>query len=152
MDEVFNPFRMSWNFPRGTTSVSHIGLGRIYYGLLDFISELPGLKRLWLDESALVVLDYPLPRQEVEDDAWESFSPFLLAVDSMRSPAWLRLVESGVLQQLDSLRVGLGPLDERGINTLFSSMGRNSLVEFGFEWNWKAFDKEQVLHFDCIPA
>lgn len=109
--------------------------GRVYSDLAKFVSGLPALRKLWLNEDALLGRERGDSPPDSEYPDWlpathETISQFFAPTETS-TVAYLK----GCLRTLTSVRVGLGPLDYNLAASFFSLLGEN-VEHIGFEYNW----------------
>ncbi|KAJ7671836.1 hypothetical protein B0H17DRAFT_1084803 [Mycena rosella] len=103
--------------------------GRAYFGLVpSFLGSiraggLPNLTSLWVDERILV-----LPHRCAVRD--------LLDPESDEEPAF---------GQLESLRVGFGPINHIDAGRILDLCDPAKLSQFGFEWNWHDYARDEEI-------
>ncbi|KAJ7812585.1 hypothetical protein B0H14DRAFT_2856669, partial [Mycena olivaceomarginata] len=121
---------------------------RVYHGLVPsflgaiHIGVLPNLTTLWVDERVL------LPRGISVQDLLATLPPSPSPPSSPSSPStpsepinipnWTRSLRA-TLAQLDSLRVGFGPIDHIDAEVILDLCDPQKLVHFGFEWRWSEY-------------
>jgi hypothetical protein len=135
-DEVFDSLRWVWDEPQDNHWAE---LGRAFFGLHEFISELPNLRRLWVDERGLLI------SQDLSDD-WNTERYDRSTDENMnrliQSPQWPMLVHT--FKKLESLRVGFGPMNVHWIAEVLGTCNPKILKQVGFDWDWKAYGKDTV--------
>ncbi|KAF7293028.1 hypothetical protein MIND_01202200 [Mycena indigotica] len=110
--------------------------GREYPGIVSgFLSgaqtgDLANLTHLWVDERVLCQPGRTVP------DVFTSTAP--------NDIAWVSALETA-FRRLSSVRVGFGPLQDESIKLVTGLCDPAKLVEFGFEWNWEAFERNASL-------
>ncbi|KAJ7750948.1 hypothetical protein DFH07DRAFT_827054, partial [Mycena maculata] len=106
--------------------------GRAYPGLVpSFLGairtgHLPHLTTLWADEKVLL-----LPYASVED----LFTENAVWADALRA----------AFAQLESLRVGFGAITHIAAGLILDLCDPNKLTQFGFEWNWHSYGREEPI-------
>lgn len=138
-DDVWDGTRWSWG-PPDTANFNE--LGRVYLGIHEFISALPCLRHLWVNERCLVV---PMDISDAWDYHLYDTSNQENKRRTIESPQWGMLAQT--FQKLESLRVGFGPMDSRWVAEVLKLCNPKLLGQFGFDWDWRAFGKEQVRGF-----
>jgi hypothetical protein len=116
--------------------------GRAYVGIHELIRSLPQLRHLWVNERVLAV-----PASGSMDVVW-SAKPFdeesqdTIMSRTVASPQW-ELLES-TFENLESLRVGFGPLNAGCVTKVLSLCDRTKLKAFGFDWEWQPGSNKPV--------
>ena len=116
--------------------------GRSYVGIHELVSSLPQLRHLWVDERVFVV-----PAADNRGDAWEG-KPFNeepqeeIISRTASSPQWELLGRA--FERLESLRVGLGPLNAEWVARVLSLCDCTKLTAFGFDWEWQPGSNKSV--------
>ncbi|KAJ6509689.1 hypothetical protein DFH09DRAFT_1374688 [Mycena vulgaris] len=113
--------------------------GRTYFGLVpSFLrsicaGRLPNLTSLWVDERILI-------------------SPHVCTIQDLLDPEsreeaniLSRNTLSAVFRQLKSLRVGFGAITHVDAGLILDLCDPNKLTQFGFEWNWREYGREEAL-------
>ena len=109
--------------------------GRSYIGIHELVASLPLLRHLWVDERVLAV-----PTSCDIDDAW-SAKPFdgesqdTIMSRTVASPQWQHLAHA--FENLESLRVGFGPLNASWVAKVLALCDHTKLRAFGFDWKWE---------------
>ncbi|KAJ7474261.1 hypothetical protein FB451DRAFT_1248447 [Mycena latifolia] len=112
--------------------------GRTYLGLVQsFLGSiragcLPNLTGLWVDERALLPLGCTV--QDLFDPESEEQTN-ILWTDSLRS----------AFRQLESLRVGFGPITHIDAGFILSLCDLAKLTQFGFEWKWPNYGRDEAI-------
>ncbi|KAJ7088359.1 hypothetical protein B0H15DRAFT_949539 [Mycena belliarum] len=126
-------------------------LGRAYTGLVpSFLGSigagaLPKLTSLWVDEWVLV------PQHGTVPD-WEYDEPSRFTVQSLLGPEsgeemnilWTRSLRAA-FGQLESLRVGFGPITHTDAGLILDLCDPAKLTQFGFEWKWQDYARDAAL-------
>ncbi|KAJ7704192.1 hypothetical protein B0H14DRAFT_3028984, partial [Mycena olivaceomarginata] len=125
--------------------------GRVYHGLVPTflsaidIGALPNLTTLWVDERVL------LPRGISVQDLLATPPPSPSPPSSHSTPSeqintlnWTRSLRT-TLAQLDSLRVGFGPIDHIDAEVILDLCDPQKLVHFGFVWRWSEYLPEDPI-------
>ena len=111
--------------------------GRAFTGIHELIESLPQLRHLWVNQRVLAV-----PASDNEENVWDA-KPFeeetqdTIMSRTVASPQWGLLGRA--FEKLETLRVGLGPLDASWVTEVLSLCDHNKLKAFGFDWG-----REQV--------
>jgi hypothetical protein len=140
-DEVWNADR--WNWKKGQDWDEFSELGRVYIGIHEFVSELPALKELWMDERSFLI---PRELSEVEEEADED--RYSTSMDenmerTVASPQWSMIVKTS--DRLESLRIGFGPLSAKWVHLVLSVCERRKLKRFGLDFAWKPLHTDDVV-------
>ncbi|KAF8193249.1 hypothetical protein K438DRAFT_2017815 [Mycena galopus ATCC 62051] len=149
-NSTVNAERLKWRDENSEEPERPPSQGRFYAGLVQqFLSSLPSLTSLWIDEWAL------LPAKG-EGDGWDPVYKFcsvaeLWATDSASTDfpstdkaAW-RTTLGAVLSQLESLRGGFGVMDAAEVGLILSCCDPTKLREFGFTWAWKKYGRDEPI-------
>ena len=108
--------------------------GRAYVGIHELISSLPRLRHLWVNERVLAI-----PASDNRDDVWAA-NPFdgesrhAIMSRTVASLQWKLL--GPTLKNLESLRVGFGPMNVSWVAKVLSLCDHTKLEAFGFDWEW----------------
>jgi len=108
--------------------------GRAYVGIHELISTLPQLRHLWLNERVLAI-----PASDNREDSWAA-NPFdgeshdAIMSRTVASQQWERL--GPTFMNLESLRVGFGPMNANWVTQVLSLCDHTNLKAFGFDWEW----------------
>jgi hypothetical protein len=161
-DETWNHLEWKWNDePKEDNEWDETG--RCYWGLVpSFLTSvksgmLQNLVNLWVDRNVL-----SMPRPDLHYHPWSgaditfysvkelwSHDPEWDPQEMMRKQEWVANLQA-VFERMESLRVGLGPMDDVEVGFVLSCCSSAKLAQFGFHWNWQAYGREDVrlLSFD----
>ncbi|KAJ7457615.1 hypothetical protein B0H11DRAFT_207309 [Mycena galericulata] len=117
--------------------------GRAYLGLVpSFLGSirtghLPKLSSLWVDEKVLL-----LPHPSAQD---------LLDITSgdPENTLWTQAL-GAAFGQLESLRVGFGPITHLTAGLILDLCDPNRLTQFGFEWKWSDYGRDESISTDLL--
>ncbi|KAJ6509091.1 hypothetical protein DFH09DRAFT_274807 [Mycena vulgaris] len=118
--------------------------GRTYSGLVpSFLSSirtgsLPNLTSLWVDERALIA-PHSCTVQAFLDPKFPEAANIL----------W-RDTLTAVFVQLESLRVGFGAITHDDVGLILDLCDPNKLTQFGFEWNWWHYGRDEALSTELL--
>ncbi|KAJ7457604.1 hypothetical protein B0H11DRAFT_2062779 [Mycena galericulata] len=124
--------RLRWKHP-----------GRAYLGFVpSFLGSirtghLPNLSSLWVDEKVLL-----LPHPSAQD---------LLDITSEdpETTLWTQALRAA-FGQLESLRVGFGPITPLTAALILNLCDPNKLTQFGFEWKWSDYGRDEPISTDLL--
>ncbi|KAF7299307.1 Glycosyltransferase family 32 protein [Mycena indigotica] len=136
-DGTKNSVRHHWSPSQDTNGWDHDG--RQYHGLVSrFISNLPHLTTLWVDERVLLPAGISVQQ--------------LLA-----NPQTTKIIKHAeafqiVLSRLTSLRVGFGRVDAVDVQTILERCDATKLTQFGFEWKWQAYGQNETISTQLLDS
>lgn len=116
--------------------------GRAYVGIHELVSSLPQLRHLWVNERVLAV-----SASDNRDDVWAAH-PFdgeshdAIMSRTVASPQWELLRHT--FKELESLRVGFGPITAAWVTKVLSLCDHTKLKAFGFDWEWEPGSNKPV--------
>jgi hypothetical protein len=139
-----------WNLGQNFDFDEFNELGRVYVGIHEFVSELPALKELLVDERSFLV---PWELEVDEDETGfdnEDVDRYSISMDenmerTVASPQWPMIVKT--FERLESLRIGFGPLTANWVQFVLSVCDRRKLKRFGFDFDWKPLNWDDVVGF-----
>ncbi|KAJ7259651.1 hypothetical protein C8J57DRAFT_489971 [Mycena rebaudengoi] len=140
-DSARNSDRHRWDVDLNDNSFRH--RGRAYPGLVrSFLGGipdgmLPQLKSLWVDEHVLVER-VPETRNVGSEQA-----------GSTNEASWMNVI-GPALYQMESLRVGLGPINHTKADAILGTCDPTKLTQFGFEWDWRAYGRNEPLSSELL--
>ncbi|KAJ7751002.1 hypothetical protein DFH07DRAFT_1033979 [Mycena maculata] len=112
---------LRWEYP----GWAYPGLVPSFLGAIR-TGHLPNLTSLWVDENVLL-----LPHESAED----LFTENAVWTDALRA----------AFGQLESLRVGFGAISHIAAGRILDLYDPNKLGQFGFEWNWHNYEREEPI-------
>ncbi|KAJ7671848.1 hypothetical protein B0H17DRAFT_1084810 [Mycena rosella] len=113
--------------------------GRVYFGLVpSFLGSiraggLPNLTSLWVDERILVLPHRCAVRDLLDPESDEE--TYIIWTQSLRA----------AFGQLESLRVGFGPINHTDAGRILDLCDPAKLSQFGFEWNWHDYARDEEI-------
>ncbi|KAJ7744125.1 hypothetical protein B0H16DRAFT_1560271 [Mycena metata] len=135
---------------------SYTGLVPRFLGAMD-AGALPNLTSLWLDERVLLPPNYRISVQVLLAGAPllppRPSSPTLWPPPPSEEPinieAWAESLRPP-FAQLASLRVGFGAIDHLDAAVILDLCDPQKLTQFGFEWKWTEYYREEYFTDDPI--
>ncbi|KAJ6517056.1 hypothetical protein DFH09DRAFT_1373731 [Mycena vulgaris] len=131
--------------------------------------DLPKLTTLWLwlPERALLpandsgatydaAYEFLSVQQLLEQELWEAETDPISTLVPITKVRWREYLHAA-LEQLESLRVGFGPMEATDVGLLLGTCDPEKLIQFGFEWNWRAYGHEEpispalLIHLARLP-
>ncbi|KAJ7513125.1 hypothetical protein B0H11DRAFT_17978 [Mycena galericulata] len=142
-----NRIRLRWS-GAGLRSYESEHTGRYFVGLVpSFLGLLANLVSLWVDEKAL------LPANG-EGVGWERKYTFCSVralwdsndgeFDAAVKTPWVAALQD-ILSRLESLRVGFGRMNHTEVEHVLSCCDPEKLRQFGFEWAWHEYGRDQPI-------
>jgi hypothetical protein len=113
---------------------------------------LQNLVNLWVDRHVLCM---PRPNSEYnpwsdEDvvfysvkDLWSHDPEYDTDEEMVSKQEWVANLQA-VFERMETLRVGLGPMDDVEVGLVLGCCSPAKLRQFGFHWNWQAYGREDV--------
>ncbi|KAJ7159541.1 hypothetical protein C8R46DRAFT_1354248 [Mycena filopes] len=119
--------------------------GRAYPGLVSSFlgaidaGALPSLTSVWVDERVLI------PRGiSVQNLLASAALPSSASYEPINIVSWTRSLRAA-FAQLDSLRVGFGAINDFDAELILELCDPERLTQFGFEWNWFQYERDEPL-------
>ncbi|KAJ6521787.1 hypothetical protein DFH09DRAFT_1424460 [Mycena vulgaris] len=133
-----------------------LGLVPQFLGVV-LAGDLPKLTTLWfwLPERALLpandsgaaydaAYEFLSVQQLWEQELWEAETDPISTLVPIAKVRWREYLHAA-LEQLESLRVGFGPVEATDVGLLLGTCDPEKLIQFGFEWNWRAYGHEEPI-------
>ncbi|KAF7367648.1 hypothetical protein MSAN_00828400 [Mycena sanguinolenta] len=150
-DNTRNTTRYRWESKQGEWARP----GRAYLGLVSpFLGSigsgfLPKLSTLWVDEKSLLPPALiPLSEMESILPGWSVHQLLDRAPTSSDEPLdlgpWWEAL-GAAFEQLESLRVGFGAITHLDAEPILGLCDPTKLTQFGFEWDWKNYGRDEPL-------
>ena len=153
-DETWDRSVWRWkDAPIGRSDFREIG--RYYYHLVpSFLASiqsgfLQNLVNLWVDQKVLcmpITSSLGLAGQHTDfysvKDLWDRYT-HASHEEQARKQEWVTILRA-VFQKMESLRVGLGAMDDVEVGIILGCCSPSKLKQFGFHWNWQAYGRADV--------
>jgi hypothetical protein len=156
-DDTWDVADWKWDEEEGYNEFREFG--RCYWGLVPlFLASiqsglLQNLVNLWVDRRVLCMpTASSLQNTEWAGDSINFYSvKDLWSYDAehdneeeiVRKREWVATLRV-IFGRMESLRVGLGAMDDVEVGMVLGCCSPSKLQQFGFQWNWQAYGREDV--------